>query len=62
MKRERETATIEYDHVQAETDNSIGFVVDGELIWIPRSEIIDHDEDAKTVEISEWLAIKKELV
>lgn len=57
------TATIDYDEIVAETEMAILFLIGDEEKWIPRSQIHnDPDGPDGEVEVSEWFAIKEELV
>ena len=53
--------TFDYDEQLAETDKAFLFEVDGENVWIPKSEIIDHNEEKEQVTIPMWLAREKGL-
>jgi hypothetical protein len=57
-----EPVVIVYDRIEHETDAAILIVLDTEKYWIPKSQVIDHDEAGNAIEIPEWLAIEKELV
>jgi hypothetical protein len=61
---DQRTAVIVYNRIERddEADAAILIVLDEEKYWIPRSQIIDHDEAGNAIEIPEWLAIEKELV
>ena len=52
--------TIDFDELKHETDSAVLVEIDGEDIWIPKSQITtmsDFDLD-----IPEWLAIEKGLI
>lgn len=58
---------IDYDEIVAETKAAVLFRVptyedETEEMWIPKSQLIEHDEDACTFEIPEWLAREKGMV
>ena len=56
-------ATIDYDEILAETEMAILFLIDDEEKWIPKSQIHNDPEGSGgEVEVSEWFAIKEELV
>lgn len=52
---------IEYEEIVATSKGAICFRVptyqnETREMWIPRSQIIEHDKEARTFEIPEWLA------
>lgn len=53
--------TVDYTDMLHETDKAILFETDVGEVWIPKSEIVEHDEDAMTVMIPTWLAEEKDL-
>lgn len=44
------------------TEKAISLIIDGKLIWIPRSQIsnmeVDHDEKLMRLTLPEWLVLK----
>lgn len=66
MKQESNPADIDVE-ILRETNMAI-FVSNGDMeAWIPKSQIIDSDENFEigtsiTITIPEWLAIEKELI
>ncbi len=65
-----DTVEISYDAVKRDhpAQAAILLVIDVEadgtenLEWIPRSQIIEHDEEGHTVTIPQWLAEAKGLI
>jgi hypothetical protein len=51
---------IYYDEIANETDSAYLFKIDGEEVWIAKSQCVITDGDI--VEMPEWLATDKELV
>ena len=61
MSDERnEPVEINHDGVIHETNGAKLFQVGDEKVWIPRSQILDEDDD--TFSVPQWLAEEKELV
>lgn len=60
MGYDDEAIEVSVDSPVAETDAAYGFEIDGELVWLPKSQVI-YDEATGTVSVPEWLAIKKGL-
>ena len=54
--------TIDYDEIVTDTDDAILIRVGLEDIWIPRSQISNHDEVANEMDIPEWLALNEGLI
>ena len=52
---------VRFDGVEAETDAAYLLSVDGEEVWIPKSQIAHMDDSAGELWIPLWLAEKKEL-
>jgi len=52
---------IPYDRIVARTDMAICFEIDGDSVWLPNSQIIDHDDGECVVMITERTAIDKGL-
>lgn len=53
---------IDYSEILAETDLAYLFnVVDNGEMWIPKSQIVEHDRALKSFYIPEWLAVDKGL-
>lgn len=64
-----ESCRIDYDEIEAATEDAILLVIDEEKVWIPRSQILDEEDDDFPVgegsgwlEIPEWLALEKGLI
>ena len=57
-----EPVELSYTELVVERDESILFEIDSRPIWLPRSEIVEHDAERKVVTIPEWLAIDREVV
>lgn len=57
-----ELTTFDYTDMLHETDKAILFETGMGEVWIPKDEIVEHDEDAMTVTIPTWLAEEKDLV
>jgi len=53
---------IEYDSIIHDTDLSILFSICDEEVWIPLSQIDEHNVDDKWFSIHEWLAMEKGLI
>ena len=54
--------TIEYDKVEHETDDAILFIIEGDLVWMPKNMLIEHDEVEKNFITNENFAEMKELI
>lgn len=52
---------VNYDEIEHQTDEAILFVINSEQIWLPKSQIKDHDENSKVVIIPKWIADKNDL-
>lgn len=62
-----DTVLIEVERVEGETDLAFYFVIDGEKVWLPKSQIEEPDEIAVgdeqiEVNVAQWLAEKEGLV
>ena len=66
-----ETVTLDYDRICKDDPMLSAILIvfeDGDdedddlIVWIPRSQIVDHDEDERTITIPQWLAEAKGLV
>lgn len=55
-----ETCIINYDEEKTETKAAKLFDLGGDMVWIPKSQLVDQDNHS--FEIPEWLAIEKGLV
>jgi len=56
------SVSIDYDHRVNETAKAILFLIDGEEYWIPKSVIIDDDEEESgSIEVAQWFAEKEGL-
>lgn len=63
MTFEGESYELEYDELVITTDDAVLLDVDGGArVWIPQSEIREHDEEAQTMEIPVWLATDRGLI
>lgn len=66
-KERDEPVEIEYEEIVATTDSAICFKVptyqeESVEMWIPKSQLIEHDEDGHTFEVPEWLARDRGMV
>jgi len=52
---------VEGGEVVHETAQAVKLRFDGNEVWIPKSQLDDHDDDYGTIVVSEWLAIDKEI-
>jgi hypothetical protein len=52
---------VSYANIKHQTDLAILFVINGGEIWLPKSEIQEHDEISKVIIIPKWLAQKNSL-
>lgn len=64
-----EPCRIDFDEIEATTDDAILIAIDLEKVWIPRSQILDEEDDDFPVgggsgwlEIPEWIALEKGLI
>ena len=53
---------IEYQHVRRKAEDAVLFTIDEREVWLPRREIHNWNEELKTLDVPEWLAIDRELV
>lgn len=53
--------TLTYDSKKNETKKAILFKMNGEKVWIPKSQIVEVDETSKAVVVSAWIAGEKGL-
>ncbi len=53
--------TLVWDKMKAMTPLAILFIFGDDNVWLPKSQILDLDEETKTLEISQWLAEEKEI-
>lgn len=53
--------TFEYERLKHATDKSVLVAVDGEDLWIPYSQIVEHYPDSNEMCITQWIALKKGL-
>jgi hypothetical protein len=61
------TVMIQVEEVRRETDLALLFVVDGEEVWVPKSQIEESDEISEgdediEVNVAEWFAEQEGLV
>lgn len=61
MGYEQEPVEVTYDEHEHETSRAHLFQIDGEKVWIPKSQMEDWDPNNKTFMIPEWLAVEKGL-
>ncbi len=55
-------ATIEIaGEIRSEAEKAFQFYDGAKIVWLPKSQVV-WDQDAKTMEMEEWLAIEKGLV
>lgn len=52
---------IDYDEIVAETEAAVLIRTSHRDVWLPRSQIIEHDEHRNVFVVPEWLALKKDL-
>lgn len=52
---------IEGGEFMHETAQAVKLKFDGNEVWIPKSQLDDHDDDYETIVIPEWLAVEKEI-
>ena len=70
MTRDSEPVSFEGVEVLRATELALHFELEGEKVWIPKSQILDgsnfgddsEEGDSGELIIPEWLAIEKELV
>ena len=53
---------IDFDEIKHETELAYLFVIDDNEVWLPKSQCLTLDVEAREVEIPEWLAVDKGLV
>jgi hypothetical protein len=60
--------SVDFEAVKAVTDRAVLFVIEGEEVWIPKSQISPDDVDQYepgdgdgSVSVSEWIANEKGL-
>ena len=56
-----ERVRIQYDELKRSTEQAYLFRIDGEDIWLPKSQASVY-EKKKVVYIPEWLAMKADLI
>lgn len=61
MSRNVERVQVDYDEVFAETDDAIGILIADEEVWLPKSQVDDHDAALRLLTIPEWLAVDRGL-
>ena len=57
---------IDFDSIRRETEKAFLFIIDGEEVWLPKSQIADADDynagdEDGTVSITEYIATEKGL-
>ncbi|MEE8240113.1 MAG: hypothetical protein V3R16_02495 [Nitrospirales bacterium] len=58
--RSEAVVEVDYDDELTETTGAVLFSINGNGIWIPKSQIID--QDGGTITIPEWLAMEEGLI
>ena len=53
---------IEYEHIRRKLEEAVLFSIEDKDVWLPREKIYNWNEELKTLDIPEWLAIDRELV
>lgn len=61
MRDDGRTVEIGYDELLHDTGLAIKVRIDGDDVWIPWSQISDHDPDGQAFEVSAWFARKNGL-
>lgn len=56
-----EDVSVNFDKLEKDTESAFLITIDGEQIWIPKSQARMYDKVNK-VYIPEWLALKKGLI
>jgi len=51
--------TVDADGLLHQTPSAVILKIGGEEVWIPKSQIEDHDDGYESIIIPEWLAIEK---
>lgn len=64
MAKESYWVEVGYDEIVHQTDMAILFLIGGDEVWIPISQLKyeEVDERELTFEIPEWLALEKGLI
>lgn len=60
--RHREFVSVEVDRIVAETDGAVLVELDGEQVWVPRSQIDGGEvleSECIEIDVTEWFASKK---
>ena len=59
-----ELVNIDYDRIldDLETPKAFCFIIGGEKVWLPKSQVEDIIETQQEVVIPEWLAMEKGLI
>ena len=52
---------IDFDELERETEAAYLITIDGEKIWLPKTQVRIYEKNKK-VFLPEWLALKKELI
>lgn len=52
---------FEYEELRHATDDATLLHVEGEKIWIPHSQLVEHWPDSNEMQISQWIAELKGL-
>lgn len=58
---DQETIILTWDKIKATTPLAVLFVFGDDVVWIPKSQMTDLDQEDKTLEIPLWLAEEKEI-
>ncbi len=62
MNYDQETVDLEVNIIH-ETDSAILVDYDGEEVWLPLSQVLEiHRTKPATIVITEWIALKKDLI
>ncbi len=56
------TVELEIEGVEHETEAAILVLIEGNQVWLPRSQVIECDEENGVVEVTEWIAMEKGLI
>lgn len=61
MGKQDKILEFEDCHYEHETDHAWLLDIEGEKVWVPKSQC-EYDESTGILEIPEWLALAKELI
>ncbi len=54
--------TFNYEQIVKQTDKALLLEIEGIEVWIPKSQVLSHDEDQMEMTIPGWLAKDKDLI